>query len=159
MNRRQRRAAARKAKGRTPRRDQYFQQWAPVLPHLQPYAPVPDATCPDCGARFDQTAQEMTHEDGCPISAGYEAASADDREWFREHPDATTRRRTPTMGEIQQQMLMQGLELPDLNTDVRYEPGGGVVVNFLSDAVRVRNFSDSVLLVNFGHPSDGDGSP
>lgn len=106
------------------------------------------ATCPDCGAAFDHVAQQMVHEDGCPIAASYEAGSDDDRQWFREHPGETVRRRTPTMGEVQQQMLMQGLELPDLNTDVRYEPGGEVVTHYLSDDCRMRNFSGAVLIAN-----------
>ncbi len=138
----------RKKKHTQPRRDTHYQRWAPLLEHLTPAPVAPDAQCPDCGACFDHVAQEMVHADGCPIQSDYEAASEADRQWFREHPGATVRRRTPTLGEIQQQMLMASIELPDFNTDVSYEPGGEVVVNYLSDGVRMRDFSGSFLVAN-----------
>lgn len=153
MNRKQRRAAARsRGKGRAPERTDNRLEWfAEHAPQLRPYAPDPEATCPDCGACFDQAHARMVHRDGCPIHRDYEAASDADREWFRAHPGETVRRRVPTMGEIQQQMLMAGIELPDFNTDVSYEPAGVVVVRFVADGVRVRDFSGSMLVANLPH--------
>jgi len=148
VNRKQRRAAAKSSKQPAPARtDTRFGWFAEHMDQMRPYPATTDATCPDCGARFDHVAAKMVHQHGCPIAASYEAASADDKAWFREHPGETVRTRTPTMGELQQQMLMAGLELPDLNTDVHYEPGGEVVTHYLSDDCRVRNFSSAVLLV------------
>ena len=110
---------------------------------------APNATCPDCGAVFDHDTKHMTHEDGCPIARGYEAASDDDAEWFREHPGVTTRRRAPTMGEVQQQMLMTGQRLPDFHTGVCYEPAGEVVVHFLAEGARMRDFRSTWLIAQF----------
>ena len=152
MNREQRRAAARnKSKPAAgARTDERFTWFADNAAKLAPYEPAPNATCPDCGAVIDIEAKRLTHENGCPIYASDQAASDDDRAWFRAHPGVTLRRRTPTMGEIQQQMLMAGMTLPDLNTDVIYVPGGEVVVHFVADDVRLRNFSGCMLLARFG---------
>lgn len=157
MNRKQRRAAARAAgkdNNATPnavaRTDERFGWFAENAPKLLPYEPAPNAQCPDCGARFDHDTKRMTHEDGCPIYAGDQAASDDDRQWFRAHPGVTVRRRPATMGEVQQQMLMAGITLPDLNTDVTYEPDGEVVVHFVADGARLRNFRGVALLAKVG---------
>jgi hypothetical protein len=148
-NRRQQKGVKREGKAR---KDSYFNQWWPMLQELQPADVDRSATCPDCGATFDGDCQTMPHEPSCPIYVAYEVASDEDRQWFREHPGEVERRRPPVLAEIQAFIGMHGLRLPDIDADKVYEPAGQVVVHYLSDGVRLRDFRNMVLWVHVRTP-------
>ena len=67
--------------------------------------------------------------------------------WFREHPEATEHRRPPVLAEIQAVMNMHGLTPSDIDADKTFELGRDVVVDFVSDGVRLRDFRNMVLWV------------
>lgn len=56
------------------------------------------------------------------------------------------------LAEIQAFIGMHGLTLPDIDADKVYEPAGQVVVHYLSDGVRLRDFRNMVLWVHVRTP-------
>lgn len=110
-------------------------------------------TCPDCGASWTAPEHQrsagsggaLDHAPTCPIGKGYADAAEDDRLWFEAHPGETERERPPTMAEIQAVMLSTGQALPDMPNGCRYEPGGQVVVTKLSEHLRARDFTGTIL--------------
>lgn len=140
--------------------------------HAMPVHPGLTAIeCPDCGATWSAPAPArrrrgreraasaggaLDHAPTCPIGKGYAEASDDDRAWFIAHPNATERVRPPTMAEVQAVMLSTGQALPDMPNGGQLAPGGHVIVTKISNELRRRDFSHTMLLVAPAlSPADG----
>jgi hypothetical protein len=87
--------------------------------------------CLDCDAvGSDGRAPTMRHRGECPIGRGLSDAMDDDRAFFADHPDATTRERAITWAErAQQAALGAPPELLD---------GARVIIRSVAPGVRVR---------------------
>lgn len=92
-------------------------------------------TCPDCAARADGTGH-LEHAYACPVSRSVDAALADDRAWFAEHPELDRRVRELTWGELQVARIFPGLfDAPRTGRPVR---GTVTVLRTPVDGVRLR---------------------
>lgn len=133
--------------------------------HYLPIDPrLTDIMCPDCGAQWEAPSKQrkpgpggaLEHAPTCPIGKGYADAGDDDRAWFIAHPNATERVRPPTMAEVQAVMLSTGQALPDMPNGGQLAPGGHVIVTKISNELRRRDFSHTMLLVAPAlSPADG----
>ena len=94
--------------------------------------------CPDCDAAAVDNGS-YDHAECCPFLAAQEATSADDRQWFEDHPGESIRVRPPFQSEQ--------LENSHANTD---QPGSlvtRVTVTQVEPGVRVRHMHTATLVV------------
>lgn len=106
---------------------------------------VPDILCLMCEPTL--VGKDITHADGCPVSADVDAVTARDRLWFDTHPAADFFYREVTWGEAAQLIVVSPIMKAPLPPSSSLSTAGRVRVERLTDGVRLRRFDDVYFVI------------
>jgi hypothetical protein len=89
--------------------DEHLRELMEHSAHADPIVPVA-RQCPDCAASWEPGDEGkgplLSHEDTCPLGRAIDAVTNADREWFAQHPEATSNVRPISQAEMTDLALM-----------------------------------------------------